>query len=141
MRNVARALAVIAFLGQGHVSWAQDNPFDSLTVRLAKTPDAKDANKPAILGYQRDDGGKTDYVTQGAIKANRDFCENNACTLSPSASWNHNSVATSPTDNWSLGLDLKRRWVVNPAIDALVLSGGLSRQRDATKSSNSGVTK
>lgn len=141
MRSHIITITFVALLSHVQISWAENNLFDSFSVRLAKSPDTKDAAKPALLGYQRNDGGKSDYITQGAIKAGEDFCQYNACSLSPNASWNHNSLASTPTNNWAVGLDLKRRWVVNAHADALVASAGFSQQRDETKSSNAGIVK
>src|SRR5262245_9865392 len=121
-------------------SYAQTPSFlDGFTLRLAKAPDAKDASKPAMFGYQRNDGGKSDYITQGALKADYDFAEIN--TFSPNISWNHNSLATTPTDTWSAALAMRHAFVLNPALDTIVLSESLSAQHDAAKSSRSSIAK
>lgn len=113
---------------------------NNLAVRLAKTPDASDADKPATLAYQHNDGGKSDYVTEGAVKVDLDFGKDNDSTFSPAVSWNHNTLASTVTDNWAYSGSLLRRLRVGED-DYLQLLGSLGEQRDATKSSNATTVK
>ncbi len=108
--------------------------------RLVKTPDASDSSKPATLAYQHDDGGKSDYVTEGAVKVDKDFGPGNRYTFSPSVSWNHNTLASTVTDNWSYTAGLVHQVPVGQESN-LTFSGSVGEQRDATKSSNATVVK
>lgn len=135
--RLAGLLALAALL-PAHAQVALPSGF---AVRLVKSPDTRDADKPATLGYQRNDGGKHDYITQGAVKFDQDFGENNVSTFSPSLAWNHNTLAAQATDTWSATLAVKRRFVVSADLDTLVLGASVAGQHDQSKSSTSTVTK
>jgi len=138
MRNPMLAMLLLVVVPAAH---AQSSILDSFTLRLAKTPDLKDTEKPATVGFQRNDGGKNEYITQGAFKLDFDFGAANATTFSPNISWNHNTLASTPTNNWSVALGLKHRIVANEKLDTWVFSGSLGGQEDTTKSSTSTVAK
>ena len=127
-------------------SVAQLTAVDPPTLRLVKSPDAKDVSKPATLGYQHNDGSKSDYFTEGAVKVDLDFGANKLNTLSPSVSWNHNTLATTPTNNWAGNLGLISRWLYQPAgaknsLDAVNFSASVGQLRDVTKTSNATTLK
>jgi hypothetical protein len=112
------------------------------TFRLVKDADSKDANNPATFAYQRSDGGKADYVTEGAIKVDMDFLKYNDLVVTPDVSWNHNTLSRSPTDNWNAGGDFRYRYMYNATADRyttdrLELDLGVKQQQDLIKSTNS----
>jgi len=141
MLKKTNVIAIGISLMFAQLSHAQASSLDDFTLRLAKTADNKDAEKPAILGYQRNDGGVSNYMTEGALKADYDFGQGNSATFTPSAAWNHNTLSTTSTNNWSYGLGLTDRSIVTKSGDALVYSGSLSQQRDMTKDSNASIVK
>ncbi|HEY9026503.1 MAG TPA: hypothetical protein VIP05_19570 [Burkholderiaceae bacterium] len=111
------------------------------TIRLVKAPDTKDVSKPAILGYQHNDGGKTEYFTEGAVKADWDFAAG-VDTLSPSFSWNHNTLSATPTNNWGANLGLVSRWLyAAQGLDAVNFSVTAGQLRDVTKTSSATTVK
>lgn len=124
-------MLVMTFSSKAHAD------ISDFTFRLAKAPDSKDSNKPATLAIQRSDGGQSDYITQGAVKGNNDFGPDNSSTFSPNLSWNHNSLASMPTDNWNLGANLLHKYVYSDRLERIDFDLSIKWMRDITKSSNS----
>lgn len=107
------------------------------TFRLVKDSDSKDASSPATFLYQRSDGGKADYVTEGAITFELDFLKYNELVVTPDVSWNHNTLSRSPTDNWDAGGDFRYRYLYSDTLDRLEFDLGVKQQLDLIKHSNS----
>lgn len=119
-------------------AFADDN---GPTLRLAKAPDLKDSTSPATFGYLRNDGGKTDYVTEGAFTGTWLLGSLNNAALTPSVSWNRNTLASTPSDNWSAGLAFNYLMVVPSNNAGFLFSTNASRLQDLTKSSDASVLK
>lgn len=123
----------LAQLGLVRDGWAEDS---NISVRLAKAADDTDANKPATLSVQRNDGGETSYVTEGALKGSYDFGKLNEQTASAFASWNHNTLSANPTRTASWGARHLYRLVYSERNDSLRFDSSIGQQRDIIKDSN-----
>jgi hypothetical protein len=80
-------------------------------------------------------------VTEGAIKGSHDFTvgggDVDSWTVSPDLSWNHNTIATTPTDNWNVGSNLVHRFVYSDRLERVDFDASLKWQEDLAKSANS----
>jgi hypothetical protein len=136
----ATTLIFVSLVGCSCVEASENTGDSSFKLRLAKAPDTSDSNSPATLGYQHSDNGKNDYVTQGAIIWNN--YPDDITTIAPALSWNHNTLASTPTDTWKASVGLSKLWFYNcPTcdhnLDRIKWAGSLAQQRDVIKSSNS----
>ena len=78
------------------------------SLKLTKAPESKEWEKPAVVGYQRSDGGETSYQTEGTLAykfaARELFGPGSSNMPRVRVSWAKNTLVGNVRDSLSVGL-------------------------------------